>query len=214
MKKIFLSLIIFSFIFVLAGCDIKNCSNDPDEPLDYKPVLYLYPEKEINVNVKFEKPELLLTTYPKYNKGWSVTVKPNSDMYDENGKYYYALYWEEINNTKEDFSEGFYVTKDNAIEFLETTLTKIGLNDKERNEFIMYWLPILENNDKSIVKYTLTEELQNKNALIIEPKPDSLLRVNINIKKVDKEINIKKQELPTFNRTGFTAIEWGGRIIK
>ena len=78
----------------------------------------------------------------------------------------------------------------------------------------MYWLPILEQNEMSIVKYTLTDELQNKNALIIEPKPDSLLRVNIDIKKVDKKINIKKQELPTFNRTGFTAIEWGGRIIK
>ena len=210
MKKIFLSLLAFAFIFVLAGC--TNCSNDPSEPVDYKPVLYLYPEEEIKVNVKFEKPELLLTTYPKYNNEWNVTVNPNGDLYDENGKYYYALSWEEINNSKEDFSEGFYVTKDNAISFLETTLTKIGLNDKERNEFIMYWLPILENNEMSIVKYTLTDELQNKNALIIEPKPDSLLRVNINIKKVDKEINIRKQELPTFNRTGFTAIEWGGTI--
>ena len=107
------------------------------------------------------------------------------------------------------------VRKDTAvksIEFLEEKLSIIGLSDRERNEFIMYWLPILEQNEMSIVKYTLTDELQNKNALIIEPKPDSLLRVNIDIKKVDKEIKINKQELPTFNRTGFTAIEWGGTI--
>ena len=214
MKKIFLSLFIFSFIFLLAGCGNTNCSNDPNDQKEYKPVLYLYPKEEMKINVKFEKPELLLTTYPQYNNGWEVTVKPNGDMFDKNGKYYYALYWDQKSLLKEDFSEGFFVTKDNAIEFLETTLTKIGLNDRERNEFIMYWLPILEQNEMSIVKYILTDELQNKNTLIIEPKPDSLLRVNIDIKKVDKEINIKKQELPTFNRTGFTAIEWGGRIIK
>ena len=47
---------------------------------------------------------------------------------------------------------------------------------------------------------------------MIEPKPDSLLRVNMHIKKVDKKTNIKEQKLTTFNRTGFVAVEWGGTI--
>ena len=57
-----------------------------------KPVLYLYPETEMNVEVKFSKTELLTTTYPKYIDSWNVKVLPNGDMYDQNGKYYYALY--------------------------------------------------------------------------------------------------------------------------
>ena len=90
-----------------------------------KPVLYLYPENEINVEVTFAKPELLTTTYPKYIDSWNVKVLPNGDMYDQNGKYYYALYWEEKNNVKPDFKEGFYVEKDDSIEFLEEKLSII-----------------------------------------------------------------------------------------
>jgi len=175
-----------------------------------KPVLYLYPKETTNVRVSFEHPEYLTTTYPKYNNGWNVLVEPNGDMYDYDNKYYYALYWDEKRYYSVDFHEGFYVTSENAINFLEEKLEKIGLNDKERNEFIMYWLPILEENKKSLVYFELTEELESKNKLLITPRPDSLLRVSIHIKKVNGYVPIKEQELKTFNRIGFTAIEWGG----
>ena len=175
-----------------------------------KPVLYLYPKKKTTVTVNFEKEENLTTTYPKFKNEWKVQANPNGDLYDENNKYYYGLYWEEKLNHKVDFNEGFYVTKDNAIEFLEEKLSYIGLNDREKNEFIMYWLPILEKNEKSLVYFELTEERDSYNKLIINPKPDSLLRVAIHVKKVDKKINIKEQKLEKFNRKGFTAVEWGG----
>ena len=187
--------------------------NEVDCPTDvaYKPVLYLYPEKEQEVTVKFTHPELLLTTYPKYINEWNVVAKPNGDLLLD-GKYYYALYWEEEKATQVDFHEGFYVTKDNAIEFLKEKLTTIGLNDRERNEFIMYWLPILEKNGQNLVYFELTDSLQNHNALEITPTPDSLLRVRIHVKKVNSKVNIKEQRLEPFARNGFTAVEWGGVI--
>ncbi len=177
-----------------------------------KPILYLYPKNKIDISVVFEKPYLLTTTYPKFDKSWKVIANPNGDLYDQKGNYYYALYWEENGSTKVDFSTGFYVTKENAIEFLENKLTTIGLTSKERNEFIMYWLPILEKNEKSLVYFELTEERNLYNKLIINPTPDSLLRVAMHIKKVDQKINIQEQKLKTFKRTGFVAIEWGGVI--
>ena len=175
-----------------------------------KPVLYLYPTKETNVTVKFENPNLLTTTYPKYINSWNVRVKPNGDMKDADGKYYYALYWDEKRYNEVDFTSGFYVESKDAINFLEEKLTYIGLNDKERNEFIMYWLPIMENNKKNLVYFELTEERELGNKLIIEPKPDSLLRISIHIKRVNQKVNVKEQKLETFNRSGFTAVEWGG----
>ena len=175
-----------------------------------KPVLYLYTTKDTNVKVEFEHPEYLTTTYPKYNKSWNVLAKPNGDLYDNNGKYYYALYWDETRYNEVDFKEGFYVESKDAIKFLEEKLTTIGLNDKERNEFIMYWLPILEKNGKSLVYFELTEERESSNKLLIAPKPDSMLRVSIHIKKVDNKVNIKEQKLNSFKRTGFTVVEWGG----
>ena len=187
-----------------------GCSDYP--VVSKKPLLYLYPENKTNIKVEFTNPKNITTSYPKYDGSWNVVAYPNGDLYDVNNKYYYGLYWEEKDNSNVDFSEGFYVTKDNAINFLEEKLTTIGLNDKERNEFIIYWLPILERNGKSLVYFELTNELEESNRLIITPKPDSLLRVRMHIKKVDKKINIKKQTLTTFEREGFTAVEWGGTI--
>ena len=179
-----------------------------------KPVLYLYPEEETEVTINFEHEDNLTTTYPKFQDEWTVTAHPNGDLYDEKGNYYYGLYWEEDSNHLVDFKEGFYVSKDNAISFLEEKLTTIGLNAKERNEFIMYWLPILESNEHNLVYFELTEERESFNKLEITPTPDSLLRVAIHVKKIDGPQSIKEQKLTTFERTGFTAVEWGGVSYK
>ncbi len=199
---------------------IEYCYTDKGEiktyPIEHemggraKPVLYLYPEKETKVNITFEHPEYLKTTYPKFKNKWEVIASPNGDLKDKDGKYYYALYWDEVRYHEVDFKEGFYVTKENAIEFLEEKLTTIGLNPKERNEFIMYWLPILEKNEKNLVYFELTKEREQYNKLNILPKPDSMLRVAIHIKKVDSKKDIKEQKLETFKRNGFVAVEWGG----
>lgn len=175
-----------------------------------KPVLYLYPKKTTKVSVTFEHPEFLETTYPKFTGKWEVTADNEGNLVDKDGKKYYALYWDEKKVHEVDFSEGFYVEKDDAIEFLESKLSYIGLNDYERNEFIMYWLPILEKNKKSLVYFELTEERESYNKINISPKPDSLLRVVIHIKKVDKKVDIKKQNLVRVQRKGFVAVEWGG----
>ena len=180
---------------------------------DYaKPLLYLYPKKKTKVTVKFEQKDKLTTTYPKYQDKWEVVAKPNGDLKDSKGRYYYGLYWEEKGNHDVDFKEGFYVESKNAIKFLEEKLTKLGFNERESNEFIMYWLPVLEKNKKSLVYFELTEEREKYSKILITPKPDSLLRVAMHVKKVDKKVNIKEQKLPTFERKGFTALEWGGVI--
>jgi hypothetical protein len=175
-----------------------------------KPILYLYPKKKTKVTISFEHPELLQTTYPKFTSKWEVTAYSNGDLYDSNGNYYYALYWDEAQVHSVDFSTGYYVEKDDAITFLEEKLTYIGLNAKERNEFIMYWLPVLEKNGKNLVYFELTEERESYNKINISPKPDSLLRVVIHIKKVNEKVDIKKESLTKFKRSGFTAVEWGG----
>ena len=204
--------IIYCILSVLLALFVINMYLEPymHGSID-KPVLYLYPEEDINVKVSFKNPELLTTTYPKYNNGWNVFVDKSGNINDGE-KNYYALYWEEKPTKKESFNEGFYVEKDNAIEFLEEKLSIIGLNDRERNEFIMYWLPILEKNKKSLVYFELTDEKQKANELIIEPKPDSLLRLTMHVKKVNRKTEIKEQTLNTFKRIGFTAVEWGGIV--
>lgn len=176
-----------------------------------KPVLYMYPlTNNTKITISFDKPNLLDTTYPKYNDGWTIYANKNGDLKDLNGNKYYALYWDEKTYKKVSFNTGFYVTKENAIDFLEEKLSYIGLSYKEKNEFIMYWLPILEKNEKSLVYFEFTNERQSFNKININPKPDSLLRLAIHIKKVNNEVEVKEQRLTKFERKGFTVVEWGG----
>lgn len=176
-----------------------------------KPVLYLYPKSDNTfIKITFENKNIISTTYPKYNDSWEVYADKNGNLKDKNNNKYYALYWDEKTHKNVSFESGFYVTKENAIDFLEEKLNYIGLNYKEKNEFIMYWLPVLEKNEKSLVYFEFTNSREKFNKLNITPKPDSILRLAIHIKKVDRKIDIKEQKLYKFDRKGFTAVEWGG----
>jgi hypothetical protein len=44
--------------------------------------------------------------------------------------------------------------------------------------------------------------------------PDSEIRILMTYKLLDKEIEVKEQELVTPERTGFTVVEWGGTEMK
>lgn len=179
-----------------------------------KPVLYIYPEVTSDVSVSYLKPEQLTTTYPLYNNGWHITAHPNGDLYDSDNNYYYALYWESEVAMNHDFESGFYVeTKDSAT-FLEEKLSEIGLSPRERNEFIMYWLPKMEKGDNNLVRFMLTDEVESIEPISITPKPDSMLRMRIIIKKTNTDPKLPRQELPpTFTRKGMTVVDWGGTEI-
>ena len=224
-KKLKITIIILSILlaisigFIIYFLVRDNCDNNSDNPNAYrytekKPILYLYPKKDnTKITVTFDKPELLKISYPVYKNKWVVTANKNGTLTDKKGNTFYGLYWEETKHTDVDFSKGYYVTKENAINFLEEKLKYIGLNERERNEFIIYWLPILEQNGKSVVHFELTEERQKTNKINITPKPDSLLRVSMHVKKVKKDPgNLEMQHMKHFNRTGFAAVEWGGVI--
>ncbi len=74
----------------------------------------------------------------------------------------------------------------------------------------MYWLPILEKNEHSLVYFELTKERDIYSKININPKPDSMLRMAIHVKRVSGYTPIKEEKLETFKRSGFTAVEWGG----
>ena len=50
--------------------------------------------------------------------------------------------------------------------------------------------------------------------LEISPQPDSIIRVFMDYKPLNKKIKVKEQSLTTQDRNGFTVVEWGGSIIQ
>lgn len=214
--SVLLAISIGVIIYLIVRDDCDKVVEDPNayRYTEKKPILYFYPTKDkTKITVTFDKPELLEISYPIYKDKWSVTANKNGTLTDKKGNTYYGLYWEESKHTEVDWTKGYYVTKENAITFLEEKLKYIGLNERERNEFIIYWLPILDKNEKSVVHFELTEERQKTNAIKITPKPDSMLRVSMHVKKVDKDPgSLEMQHMKHFNRKGFSVVEWGGVI--
>ena len=178
-----------------------------------KPVIYLYPEKEQEVNVKLDLDGKFTFTYPEYNNGWNVTAKPDGTIISD-GKEYSYLFWEGLMPTfKPDFKEGFVVKGSDSAEFLRETLSQMGLTPKEYNEFIVYWAPKLQENEYNKI-YFAEDDYTDEAKLEINPKPESILRVFMVYEKADENTVLPKQEIKPFERIGFTVVEWGGYLAE
>ena len=176
-----------------------------------KPIIYLYPTEETAISVELGHPEKLTHTYPKYENSWNVLAKPNGDLVDlKTGRNLYALYWEGIYTTKPDLTEGFVIAGKDTVAFLEEKLAILGLTEREANEFIIYWLPELENNKYNFIRFQTIEEINNYMPLTVTPTPDSVIRVVMEFKALNRKTDVSEQVLTTPSRDGFVVVEWGG----
>ena len=103
----------------------------PDPNVAYKPVIYLYPEKETEVNVSLDLNGELLKSEPLYREGWTVTAKPDGTLTSADGRQYDYLFWEAKLNADYDLSEGFCVKLGvNRLYDLEGIGASVFLHDK------------------------------------------------------------------------------------
>lgn len=178
-----------------------------------KPVIYLYPEETTAVSVRLDYDGQLTCTYPSYENGWAVTAAPDGKLTDAKGQTYNYLYWEGETAAEYDLTEGFCVAGADTAAFLEDALTQLGLTRREANEFIVYWLPRMEGNPYNQISFQ--QEVYTDSAkLTVTPAPDSILRVFMVWKPLDKPVDIPAQTLPAFERHGFTLVEWGGAKVQ
>lgn len=209
MKKL-IALLIAVCLLTVSGCGEESSR----EPVEEKPVIYLYPEEETLVHVELDFNGEVTSTYPAYENGWDVLARPDGTLTDpQTGREYYCLFWEGMSNVPYDMSEGFVVAGEETEAFLEDTLKTLGLTDKEVNEFIIYWLPRMEGNAYNLICFQ--QEVYTDNArLTIDPSPDTVLRVFMVYKPLEGMIRVVPQKLETTERNGFTVVEWGGAEIQ
>ncbi len=181
--------------------------------VDEKPVIYLYPESVTEVSVKLKLDGELTCTYPKYESGWNVTASPDGTLTDAEGQSYNYLYWEGITNVEYDLSKGFCIKGEDTADFLEDALEKLGLNRREANEFIVYWLPLMEHNPYNVISFQ-TDIYTDAAKLTVTPEPNTLIRVFMAWQGTDEYISLPEQEFTAPSRKGFTVVEWGGAEVK
>ena len=203
--------ILLSALLLLSLCGCRDLI-EPDRPAE-KPVIYLYPEETTQVTVQLDYTGKLTCTYPAYENGWTVAAAPDGTLTDAAGQTYNYLYWEGEGTERYDFSRGFCVAGADTAAFLEDALAQLGLTRKEANEFIVYWLPQMEQSPYNLIAFQ-QEAYTEAAKLTVTPTPDSILRVFMTWKPLEKPVDIPAQELPTFERHGFTVVEWGGAEIR
>lgn len=180
----------------------------------YKPVIYLYPEKETRCNVKVGLQGTLTCTYPAHGAdGWrGFVAAPDGTLTFPDGRKFYCLYWEGTTPTRWDFSKGYCVRGGETGEFLADILAKMGLSFREANEFIIYWLPKMQKNPYNVIAFQ-GECYSDSAKLEIEPRPDSVLRVFMAWKASERPVDIPAPDIKSFERKGFTVVEWGGTEV-
>lgn len=190
----------------------------PDIKYDLgKPAIYLYPQSPTKVNLKLDVHGAMTFSYPKYTKGWTVMANPSGNLNVGNRNYGY-LFWEGskiMNDLPINWTEGFVVKSDTLVNFFENALAKAGLNEKETQDFITYWVPKMQANAYNYIHFMFNKEYDYFANITIDPIPDNLIRVFVlwSNSNEPERYPVTEQKFPHYDRNGFTVIEWGGSEI-
>ena len=88
-----------------------------------------------------------------------------------------------------------------------------GLTPREANEFIIYWLPLMQENPYNVISFQ-TEAYTSTALLDVTPAPDSTIRIMMAYYPSDEAVEILPQRFETPVREGFTVVEWGGSRVE
>ena len=217
------------------GCDGSSSATPVIRPIVpgdgdavMKPVIYLYddePGREVHTGLKLHASEMLYMwpeagTTEGQEYGWDMTTSEDGTLYDEDGNEYSYIFWEASDYGDHSFEQGFCVKGSDTAEFLREKLKEIGLTPREYNEFIVFWLPKMQDNAYNIIRFEGVDPKDDYNQhfeLSVndgeKELADSMLRVFMVWQASDTYQEIEPQEFQEFERNGFTVVEWGGTEV-
>lgn len=175
-----------------------------------KPVVYLYPKQETNVSVRVGAE--VTVSEPKYESdGWQGVVARPNGLLTYRGEQYNSLFWEGYGvGAYPGITSGTVVKRDQAATTMRYQLAQQGLNNKEIVDFMEFWEPRVPNKPYIRLTWLDTHQMEAVAPLRVSPKPDTLLRVFLDMDGYDWLINLPAQKLTKKERRGFTVVEWGG----
>ena len=134
-------------------------------------------------------------------------------------RQYKYLFWDGAYSFPKEhyqFKSGFYVKNEDYISFLQGKLAVIGLNENEINDFIVFWLPVMNKHQNCFVYFRINDNIDGTSIIETKPPAETTIRVFMEfsgINDINTRMKLPEQLLPTFVRKGFTLVEWGGAEI-
>lgn len=176
-----------------------------------KPVIYLYPTTPTKVHVDLQPAGGFTKSEPAYGRGWNVLAQPNGQLTNKaDGRTYPYLFWEGRGGLYVEPSRGFVVSQNDVHTFLMSSLTKLGLNTQETNDFIDFWEPRMQGSPYYRVSFFGKQTMDQLAPLTVTPTPTTVIRVLMDFAPLARPVTIAPQTLSAPVRQGFTVVEWGG----
>ena len=176
-----------------------------------KPVIYLYPEKTTVVSVQVDPVGGFTYTEPAYNSGWKILARPNGELTNlSDGLKYPYLFWKGYGSLYQTPEKGFVVAREDVHKFFAEKLDELGLNQKESADFMEFWQPYFTDAPYYFVTFMDNSVMDKIAPLTVKPKPDTVIRILMDFKPLQKPIEVQGYNIKTPIRRGFTVVEWGG----
>lgn len=204
-----------------------------------KPVIYLYPTVPTEVSINFINPINLSTDIPKYANGWNVLANPDGTLKDlqrdatncdkinyskEGSEYarnacaegiYPYLYWSgQASGIYPRATDGWIVDSADLDGFLNSKLSEIGLNQKEKTDMLDFWVPEMQKKNAPFyrISFFQTQQMNDFIPMNVKPKPHTTIRVFLDWAPLTSKptTELLPQVLQKIDREGFTLVEWGG----
>jgi len=176
-----------------------------------KPVIYLYPETTMDVNVRLAPKGGFSKTEPEYGEGWNVTASPDGVLVNKaDGKTYPYLFWEGTGGAYQSPINYDVVAGGDVEVYLRATLAKLGLNKTESADFLEFWLPRMQDAPYYKIGWHGKNVMDQLAPLSLSVRPDRIVRILMDFEELDTPIAAKPQIFRTPERKGFTVVAWGG----
>lgn len=179
-----------------------------------KPMIYLYPDKITNYQITLDSSIPIAASYPKIiDNKWNVRAFPDGKIIDiKSGKEFYGLFWEGGNPSASNSDSGIIVKSENFSETLDSLLIIKGLNYREREEFVTFWISRTLNY-KWIKIHFVDNEFSANNEINIHPSPIGFVRVSAIFTGLNHYRVIPPETIVPRHRHPNDAVEWGGVFI-
>lgn len=178
-----------------------------DEVLVYKPNVYIYPlhPTDLCVTLSFPMGGEVVQSIPDYSKGWCVNVKPSGRINDS----YNYLFYESRQPNLFQYTKGWCIPQRDLESFFKSNMKEYNFSTQEISDFIVYWMPLLKENDYYCI-YPQTNEIINKTIQLgFSIQPDHIYRLFYGVIGVDQPKEIEAPAITPFVRSGFYVVEWG-----
>jgi hypothetical protein len=200
-------------------------TNQETEFMVKKPVIYCYSDQNTKFDFQLISKGELTFAYPSLDSThtWQMKLE-NNVLSDQNSQQNYPyLFWEsqqknihfELSSIKQKKDEigGSIISKANIVSYLDSTLTALGFNFKEKTDFITFWAPQMQKENYYLIQFVQNGQCDKFANYKINPTPNHLNRIYMLFAgntEPEFPFEVVPQPLKPLERNGFYFVDWGG----